>query len=865
MRKRKQKKKFKASRYDKLVVDLRNNLTTRISDLISRLLNSVQDKLFDMAETAANNEDHNRYFELMNQIRSLKSGLAETYLNEIKKSLVPASKYSAKHKIENNGPDELSLIDQDEMEGMVLVKSIGGHATAQYSEQLSHLEARLEQLASKTETVFDSEAITPTSFCQIFDDTLGDHFDNLNKKILFYMFQTEVANKLESLYDSLNNRLIDADILPQIKLNIHGEQHKHHQSGDQLAEQQPGEIPSTGEQPETPFLEGGNGGSIPGVSHTGAPPSGTTTLDITGGSVPAGTNIIANRQTTGAANTGNRAGGTFATNATSSNVAPGGFAMTATPGDNYRHHQPGSFSSGVQNNRPSATEEPATNTPGTSFSGQSSVNASTDNAQNSTAASINNNNFQHYTAGIPARQVGQVLGDFLGTPINQQTLPHGTPEPGSPVFPAGSTNYFGHQEIIQALSGLQTQPQFIQSEEPRFDAEVIKQAVVNELSKVTGGVITKGLNQIAEKTIDFIELIFDAIIDDEEISDTIKTLLLRLQIPVIKASMSDPEFFIYDDHAARVLLDRIAEAGVGVNEHTDDMYIHLDGIVSTILTEYDLSIEIFQNALDKLDKIIEKQMEIASKEEQQAQQKTLRNHARTTVLKALRVVTSGKILPEAVHPLILKRWPTLMFNHYLQYGKENDEWVTLVETLRDIIDSVQPLIAPEDLAILLADKDEILTAVRDYLADTVKSEKDINEVLDGLIKTYELHIQDATFSDQEVQQAEETIEEMEEEPDDLKEKLSRHEPLPEIPSYLIPGTWFQLYMGEDQLARRCKLSVIVPEDANLIFVNHKGEIIVEKSFDEFNAEIATNKTKVIMEHSIFDNALRSVITRLDHQ
>ncbi len=836
MRKRKQKKKFKASRYDKLVVDLKNNLTTRISGLISRLLNSAQDKLFDMAESAANNEDHNRYFELMNRVRSLKSGLAETYLKEIKKSLVPASKYSSKHKPDGNEPNELSLIGQDEMEGMVLVKNIGGHATAQYSEQLSHLEARLEQLALKTETVFNAEAITPTSFCQVFDDTLGEHFDNLNKKILFHMFQAEVANKLESLYDSLNNRLIDADILPEIKLNIHAKQRTHHQNGDQLTEQQPEENSVIGEQPETSSAEGNHGGCTPGASYMRPSPSGTTT-----GSVGAG----------------------FAENATG-NMAPGGFAMTAIPGDNYRHHRPDSHYSGTQSSHPS-TERTLTNAPDTGFSGQSSANPATDNAQNSnTTANINNNEFQHYTAGIPARQVGQVLSNFLGTPINQKTLPHGTPEPGSPVFPAGTTQYFGHQEIIQALSGLQTQPQFIQSEENQFDAEVIKRAVVTELARVTGGVVTKGLNQIAEKTIDFIELIFDAIIDDDEISDTIKTLLLRLQIPIIKASMSDPEFFIYDDHAARVLLDRITEAGVGVNDHTDDMYIHLDEIIITILTEYDLSIEIFQSALDKLDKIIETQVGIARKKEQQVQQKTLRNHARSTVLKALRVVTSGKILPEAVHPLILRRWPTLMFNHYLEYGKENDEWVTLVEILRDIIDSVQPLIAPEDLTILLADKDEIFAAVHDYLINTIKSEKDINEVLDGLVKTYELHIQDATFSDQEIQRAEETIEEREEEPDDLKEKLSRHEPLPEIPANLMPGTWFQLYMGEDQLARRCKLSVIVPEDANLMFVNHKGELIVEKSFDEFNAEITTNKTKVIMEHSIFDSALRTVITRLDH-
>ena len=79
----------------------------------------------------------------------------------------------------------------------------------------------------------------------------------------------------------------------------------------------------------------------------------------------------------------------------------------------------------------------------------------------------------------------------------------------------------------------------------------------------------------------------------------------------------------------------------------------------------------------------------------------------------------------------------------------------------------------------------------------------------------------------------------------------------------MPGSWFKLYMGEDKIARRCKLSVILVEDANLMFVNHKGKLIIEKSFDEFNKEVASNRTKMIMGHSAFENAFKTVINRLN--
>ena len=79
----------------------------------------------------------------------------------------------------------------------------------------------------------------------------------------------------------------------------------------------------------------------------------------------------------------------------------------------------------------------------------------------------------------------------------------------------------------------------------------------------------------------------------------------------------------------------------------------------------------------------------------------------------------------------------------------------------------------------------------------------------------------------------------------------------------MPGMWFQLFMGENKTIRRCKLSVILVENANLMFVNHKGELVVEKSFDEFNEEIDNETTKIIMGHSAFENAFKTVINRLN--
>jgi len=816
---------YKISEYDKLVVDIRNNLTTRLTDLMSKLLNSAQEDLFDISEAADNNEDQTRYFELMNQLRVLKPTIADTFDKKVKEFLIPAKDYEAnqeqQHKAEED--DELSLVGQDEMEGIVLVKGIGERAGAKYREQLQHLEARLEHLALKTPTVFTKDALLPTNFCQAFNDALADDFDNTNKKILFGMFDIEIANKLDALYDSINNRLIDADILPQIKL--HTKKQKPSRPRPKPA-QGPDENAQQDEFADGYAGDAGYSGAGGGQAQAGGA-AGMGGASGSAGSSPAG---------------GGSAGG--------SNIS--GFAMTAAPGGTYRHGQPDATQASGEAGGAAGDNQGGAPGSGSSAAGHSGEQGS----------GGDNTEFQHYTAGMPASQVGRVLGNYIGgAPITPGTTDKSS-QSQAEFFPESTPQHFGHQEIIQALSHIQTLPQFDQPEEVRFDGEAIKQAVLAEIAKTSGGAVTKRINQIAEKTIDFIELIFDAIIDDEDISDAIKTLLLRLQIPIIKASMSDQEFFIYDDHPARILLDTVADVGVGITDHTDEMYVHLDKIISNILGEYELTTETFQHALDALNTVIEEQEAVARAIEEEQQQQLLRKHARATVLKALRATTTGKILPEAVHALILKRWPTLMFNHYIKKGKENNEWVNLVLTLRHIVDSVQPLSSPEQLAKLIAEKESLFELTAEYLNVASKSKKDVQSVMTAYKETTQLHIDDANFTEEEVSEAEEIIshaEPVEEAPIEEEDTTVK----PSIPSNIMPGMWFQVYMGEDHAVRRCKLSVIIVEDANLMFVNHKGELVTEKSFDEFNDELSHDKTKMIMGHSAFDHAFKSVINRLN--
>ncbi|MGB5395924.1 MAG: DUF1631 family protein, partial [Gammaproteobacteria bacterium] len=209
--------------YSALIKDIKGNIKTRLSDLMSKLLNNAEETLFEMADSATNNEDSTRFFELMRTLKAHKADIAVDFVTNINPYLRPytvTEAEKARQKLETE--DELSLVDQSVMEDMVLVRGMGERAASKYREQLSHLEARLEHLALKTDDIFDKRALAPINFCQSFDDALGENFDISNKKILFSFFNDEIAGKLDSLYDTINNKLIDAGILPQIKISMAG-------------------------------------------------------------------------------------------------------------------------------------------------------------------------------------------------------------------------------------------------------------------------------------------------------------------------------------------------------------------------------------------------------------------------------------------------------------------------------------------------------------------------------------------------------------------------------------------------------------------------------------------------------------------
>ena len=210
--------------YGELIAKLKTDTTTRLRNLMTIMLKGAEGKLLDKADAAAFSHERDVFFMLKKKLKEQHVEVAADFTTKILPLLRPYAVTQAEEaaqRIEDHD-DELSLIGQDDMEDIVLVKNVGTETASKFREQISNLETRLDHLALKTTDIFAKNALAPVKICQAFDDTLTDKFELAERKVMFDLFKNDIAYKLDELYDSLNKRLIEAGILPKIKMSSRG-------------------------------------------------------------------------------------------------------------------------------------------------------------------------------------------------------------------------------------------------------------------------------------------------------------------------------------------------------------------------------------------------------------------------------------------------------------------------------------------------------------------------------------------------------------------------------------------------------------------------------------------------------------------
>ncbi|MGH1469789.1 MAG: DUF1631 domain-containing protein [Cellvibrionaceae bacterium] len=247
------------------------------------LFDNADDALFELADKATNNNDQNLYFESMREIRIRRRQVEAQFTDQIDNAFVkvasgesPTVSSSDVYDDDNEHKyafdvEALSIVGNDELEELVAVDSMIARANDACGESLQYLSLRIDSLVP-VKIYQKNNPIGPEIICNAFVGATRDLDTDIKAKlVLFKLFDHFVVSQMPSIYDTLNNVLIDHNVLPSLQHQRRVQsqpksqhpsqqpsQHQSHHVGDQHSSQQhsssaQGQYVGRGEQQTSPL------------------------------------------------------------------------------------------------------------------------------------------------------------------------------------------------------------------------------------------------------------------------------------------------------------------------------------------------------------------------------------------------------------------------------------------------------------------------------------------------------------------------------------------------------------------------------------------------------------------------------------
>jgi len=119
--------------------------------------------------------------------------------------------------------------------------------------------------------------------------------------------------------------------------------------------------------------------------------------------------------------------------------------------------------------------------------------------------------------------------------------------------------------------------------------------------------LAKSSRTVDKLTIEIVGMLFDHVLQDEQVPAEIKAVLSRLQFPVLKVALVDADFFVSSTHPARRLIDRLATTAVGWEPYGDENQRYkkqVEHVVQQVQERFDRDLGLFDQLLGEFDAFI---------------------------------------------------------------------------------------------------------------------------------------------------------------------------------------------------------------------------------------------------------------------
>jgi len=405
----------------------------------------------------------------------------------------------------------------------------------------------------------------------------------------------------------------------------------------------------------------------------------------------------------------------------------------------------------------------------------------------------------------------------------------------------------------------------------------LRQVAVSRGAKVVGSP-SVSMGQADDDAVNFVGMLFDHILNDKNLAIPMKALIGRLQIPIVKLAVMDKSFFNRTSHPARQLLNELSSAGIGWSSAAelkrDALYNKIESIVLRVMNGYADDLQIFRTLLDELREFLGRDRQKNELVEQRVKEsetgKARTQQAKQQVQQLINSKACGMRLPASVGTFVSKTWSKVLVYACVTEGDQSETWQNRVQTLDDLLWSLQPLDNMADVDRRDRQSVDLMDRIREGMNDIQLPEAtvqewvdDLNEQLTAVSRNDRAYLEDDAPAPEnaDFEQLEEIVLTA-----PLSDEPPAGEPMPE-PEFLeriralSEGVWVEMREADGSLIR-CKLATVVEPGSRYVFVNRRGMKVAEKTRMGLAVALKNNTLTVLDESQVFDRALQAVIGNL---
>lgn len=242
--------------------------------------------------------------------------------------------------------------------------------------------------------------------------------------------------------------------------------------------------------------------------------------------------------------------------------------------------------------------------------------------------------------------------------------------------------------------------------------------VAGDLREKTAELKKKAETKGEKATIEIVALMFQAILSEERIPPGIRVWFARLQMPVLRVALEDPDFLGTTTHPARLLIDRMGSCVMGFEAEGvrgNAMETEVKRIVQVIEQYPETGKKVYQVVFDEFQKFLAKFLtekgpvkQVVSVAQQVEQKETL------TIQYTIEMRNMLKELPvrDEIRTFLFKVWAEVLAVAAVRKGPQHADTLTLKKTATDLVWAASAKPSRADRARVIQDLPNLLLRLR---------------------------------------------------------------------------------------------------------------------------------------------------------